>query len=60
MPKNLVGKEVVIEGEASVKETSVKQLRHYAEDAGKSKEEIKKITEPKKEVIFMAAGVLVL
>lgn len=60
MPKNLVGKEVVIEGEANVKETTVKQLRHYAEDAGKSKEEIKKITEPKKEVIFMAAGVLVL
>jgi hypothetical protein len=60
MPKNLAGKDVVIEGEATVKETSVKHLRHYAEDAGKSKEEIKKITEPKKEVIFMASGVLVL
>ena len=60
MPKNIEGKEVVIDGEATVKETSVKQLRHYAEDAGKSKEEIEKIKEPKKEVIFVAKGVLVL
>jgi hypothetical protein len=60
MPKNLAGKEVVLEGDATVKEISVKQQRHYAEDAGKSKEEIKKITEPKREVIFMASGVLVL
>ncbi len=60
MPKNIVGKEVVLDGEASVKETSVKQLRHYAEDAGKSKEEIEKIKEPKKEIIFVAKGVLVL
>ncbi|HYF32579.1 MAG TPA: DUF4920 domain-containing protein [Chitinophagaceae bacterium] len=60
MPKNIEGKEVVLEGEASVKETSVKQLRHYAEDAGKSKEEIEKIKTPKKDVIFIAKGVLVL
>ena len=60
MPKNIEGKEVVLEGEASVKETSVKQLRHYAEDAGKSKEEIEKITAPKRDVIFVAKGVLVL
>ena len=60
MPKNIVGKEVVLDGEAQLKETSVKQLKHYAEDAGKSKEEIAKITEPKKEVIFVAKGVLVL
>lgn len=59
MPKNIVGKEVVLDGEASVKETSVKQLKHYAEDAGKSKEEIAKIKEPKKELIFVAKGVLV-
>ena len=60
MPKDIEGKEVVIDGEATVKETSVKQLRHYAEDAGKSKEEIEKIKAPKKEVIFVAKGVLVL
>jgi hypothetical protein len=60
MPKDIVGKEVVLDGEATVKETSVKQLKHYAADAGKSKEEIEKIKEPKREVIFVAKGVLVL
>lgn len=60
MPKNIEGKEVVLDGEATIKETSVKQLRHYAEDAGKSKEEIQKIKEPKKDVVFVAKGVLVL
>jgi hypothetical protein len=60
MPKNIEGKEVVLEGEAAIKETSVKQLRHYAQDAGKSKEEIEKIKEPKKNVVFVAKGVLVL
>jgi len=60
MPKDIVGKEVVLDGEATVKQTSVKQLKHYAGDAGKSKEEISKITIPKKEMIFTAKGVLVL
>jgi Domain of unknown function (DUF4920) len=60
MPKNLVGQTVVLEGEAKIKEVSVKQLKHYAEDAGKSKEEIEKIKEPKKETQFIAKGVLVL
>lgn len=60
MPKNIVGKEVVLDGEATVKEVSVKQLKHYAEDAGKSKEEIEKIKEPRKELQFVAKGVLVL
>jgi Domain of unknown function (DUF4920) len=60
MPKDIVGKEVVLDGEAQVKEVSVKQLQHYAKDAGKSEEEIKKIKEPKKELQFVAKGVLVL
>jgi hypothetical protein len=60
MPKDIVGKQVVLEGEASIKETSVKQLQHYARDAGKSEAEVMKITQPKKEVIFVAKGVLVL
>lgn len=59
MPKDIVGKEVVVDGQASIKETSAKQLRHYAGDAGKSKEEIKKIKSSKKELIFTAKGVLV-
>lgn len=60
MPKDIVGKEVVLEGTASVKEVSVKQQKHYAEDAGKSQAEIDAIKEPKKEMTFVAAGVLVL
>ncbi|MGZ5136007.1 MAG: DUF4920 domain-containing protein, partial [Flavitalea sp.] len=60
MPKNIVGKDVILDGEATIKEVSVKQQRHYAEDAGKSKEEIEKIKDPKKELQFVAKGVLVL
>ena len=60
MPKNILGKEVVVDGNASVKEIPVKQLQHYAKDAGKSQQEIKKIKEPKKELVFVAKGVLVL
>jgi hypothetical protein len=57
MPLNADG-EVVINGKAFVSETSVDELRHYAEDAGKSEEEITAITEPKLEYRFEADGVL--
>ena len=60
MPKDIVGKDVVLEGQAVVKEVPVKQLKHYAKDAGKSQEEIDKIKESKREIQFVAAGVLVL
>lgn len=60
MPKNLSGKRVVVDGYAIIDVTPVDVLRHYAEDAGKSKEEIEKITEPKREVAYEAAGVLIL
>jgi hypothetical protein len=59
MPKNIIGKDVVLQGTAKKTTTSVKMLKHYAEDAGKSKEEIEKITEPKTEIEFIATGVLV-
>ncbi|MFY7671318.1 DUF4920 domain-containing protein [Tenacibaculum sp. MEBiC06402] len=58
MPLDSNGKEVIVEGKAFIQETSVEELKHYAEDAGKSKEEIGKITEPKKEMAFLAHGVL--
>ncbi|RLD27183.1 MAG: DUF4920 domain-containing protein [Bacteroidetes bacterium] len=57
MPLNATG-EVIINGKAFIDETSVKDLRHYAEDAGKSKEEIEAITEPKLTYSFLADGVL--
>lgn len=59
VPKNSKGYPVVIEGVASKKETDVATLRHYAEDAGKSKEEIESITEPKQEYAFEAVGVII-
>jgi hypothetical protein len=59
MPLDIVGKDVVLVGEAKKTITSVDELKHYAEDAGKSKEEIEKITEPKAEIEFIATGVLV-
>ena len=59
MPKDLSGKHVVVDGYAYVETTSVDVLRHYAEDAGKSKEEIAAITSPKREVSFEAFGVLI-
>ncbi|MCY7423192.1 MAG: DUF4920 domain-containing protein [Chitinophagaceae bacterium] len=60
VPLDLNGKEVIVNGTAAMKVTSVKELQHYAEDAGKTKEEIAKITEPKKEIILNAKGILVL
>lgn len=59
MPQNIVGKNVVVEGIAKVNETSIARLQHYAADAGKSKEEIAKINQPKKDIEIMADGVLV-
>lgn len=59
VPKDIVGKTVVFEGTASRKTTSVDDLKHYAQDAGKSKEEIAKITQPEKALAFVAEGVIV-
>lgn len=59
VPADIVGKTVVLEGKAKVKELSVKQLQHNAEDAGKSAEEIAKITQPKTDINIVADGVLV-
>ncbi len=60
VPKDISGRKVVMQGFAYREVTPVDELRHYAEDAGKSKEEIEKITQPKEELKFMASGVLLL
>ena len=60
MPENIVGKTVLIEGAATVKEVSEEMRRHYAEDAGKSKKEIASIKGSEKDVQFAARGVKVL
>ncbi len=52
--------EVLINGKAFISETSVEDLRHYAEDAGASKEEIERITTSKVSYNFEADGVLIM
>ena len=59
VPKDADGKIAVIDGVAFREVLSVDMLRHYAEDAGKSKEEIEKITEPETRLSFEASGVLI-
>lgn len=58
MPLNADNKEVIVNGKAYVTETTVKELQHFAKDAGKTEEEIAKITEPKFTYAFEADGVL--
>lgn len=60
VPLSMNGKMIVAQGIASYKETSVEMLKHYAEDAGKSKDEIDAIKAPKKEMNMQAIGILVL
>lgn len=60
VPQNIVGKTVVMDGIAMQKEISVTELKHYAADAKKSKEEIEAITEPQTQIRFIADGVLVI
>lgn len=59
MPLDGEKSDVIVHGKAFVSEISVDKLRHYAEDAGQSKEEIAKITKPQLQYNFEADGVFV-
>ncbi|WP_029271966.1 DUF4920 domain-containing protein [Flavobacterium sp. KJJ] len=59
VPTALKGKNVVLEGNAEKKITSVEELQHYAKDAKKTKAEIDSITSPKEEIRFLANGIKV-
>ncbi|MFC3414640.1 DUF4920 domain-containing protein [Algoriphagus hitonicola] len=59
VPTNSQGYPVILKGVGTMVETDVETLRHYAEDEGKSQEEIDAITEPKKEITFEAEGVII-
>jgi hypothetical protein len=59
MPKDIAGQEVIVEGFAFVEEVSVEEQRHYAEDAGKTPEEIAAITDPQRTLSFTSSGVLI-
>lgn len=60
VPKDIAGREVIMQGYAFREVTPVDELQHLAKDAGKSPEEIDQITEPKVELKFLASGVLLL
>lgn len=57
VPMDASFSDAVIKGVAYKGETSVEELKHYAEDAGDSQEEIDKITEARIEYTFVADGV---
>jgi hypothetical protein len=60
VPKSgMKGKKAIIQGLVSIDTVSVKDLKHYAEDAGKSKSEIEKITSPEIKISFLAEGVII-
>ena len=59
VPRNAAGHRVVMHGTSVAQVTSVEELRHYAEDAGKSPEEIAAITEPQARTVFFADSVYI-
>lgn len=60
VPTNgLEGKHAIMQGHAVKEVTDVASLKHYAEDAGQSPEEIAKITEPETSWSFTADGVII-
>lgn len=59
VPKDAAGKTAIMQGVALKEEVSVADLKHLAEDAGKSDKEINAITEPQEELTFVADGVII-
>ena len=59
LPKDAAGKEAWIEGVAVRELIPVKMLKHYAEDAGRSQEEIDAITEPEWTYTLDAVGAII-
>jgi hypothetical protein len=59
IPLESKGKTATIEGYAKKEVIPVDLLRHYAEDDGKSQEEIDAITEPEMAYVFEAVGVII-
>lgn len=57
VPKNIEGREVIVDGKAFVNIVSIEELRHYAKDAGKTAAEVALITKPSKTYSFEAEGV---
>ncbi len=60
VPKDTDGKKVIIDGTLKKESVDVATLRHYAEDAGKSIEEIEAIGTPEEKYTFVADGVIII
>ena len=59
VPRNAAGHRVFAKGVLESREVPEAEARHYAEDSGKSTEEIAKIVGPQKEVTMIATGVMI-
>ncbi|NBA84185.1 DUF4920 domain-containing protein [Emticicia sp. CRIBPO] len=59
VPTDIAGRKVVFEGEPGTKVVSVEDQQTAAKKAGKTEEEISKITTPRTDIVFVANGVLV-
>ncbi|GAA3522075.1 hypothetical protein GCM10022393_40740 [Aquimarina addita] len=59
VPMDLKKDTVIVQGKAFVSETSIADLKHLAEDAGKTEDEIAAITVPKMTYSLVADGVLI-
>lgn len=59
VPKDAAGKTAILVGTIRKEVESVEWLRHKAEDAGKSKEDIEAITQPDTTFTFEARGVII-
>lgn len=59
VPKDIAGKHATAYGKLEKKEQSIKEQKHYLEDAGASQKEIDAITAPKTTYVLIASGVKV-
>lgn len=59
VPKDLSGHEVVVSGWAYRSVVPKSELQHYAQDAGKTEQEIAAITQDEQQLTFLADGVRV-
>ena len=57
VPRNSPGRRAIVVGTCEYSEMSVADQKHYAEEAGKTAEEIAKITQPKKMITFHADSI---
>ncbi len=60
VPKNIIGKKVIVSGEAFKRNISVDELKHYARDRGENEAAISLIVEPKEIYSLTAKGVILL